>query len=161
MILRVVFQSVQYRTNYQHCYILVSSAESGMYRYDGNWCIEPKMGLCGTGFTVYRVPVYNPSYFAYSSKSCYDINLKKTYPTVKQLDSFRHFHLHISIYICVCVFVSQLCNNYLLTTSSKSDWKKSSGWCTCCQMALGTFTHLMYLELLKFCEKWFCFTSEP
>ena len=41
--------------------ILVSKAESGMYRYDGNWCIEPKMGLCCAGFTVYRVPVYNPS----------------------------------------------------------------------------------------------------
>ena len=60
--MRVVFQSVQSRTNYQHCYILVSSAESGMYRYDGNWCIEPKMGLCGTGFTVYRVLVYNPAH---------------------------------------------------------------------------------------------------
>ena len=59
--MRVVFQSVQSRTYYQHCYILVSSAESGMYRYDGNWCIEPKMGLSGTGFTVYRVQVYNPT----------------------------------------------------------------------------------------------------
>ena len=56
--MRVVFQSIQPRTNY---HLLVSeSAESGVYRYDGIWFIEPKMGLCGTGFTVYRVPVYNP-----------------------------------------------------------------------------------------------------
>ena len=60
--MRVVFQSVQSRTNYQHCYILVSQAVSGMYWYDGNWCIEPKMGQCCTGFMVYRVLVYNPNH---------------------------------------------------------------------------------------------------
>ena len=40
-IMRVVFQSIQLRTNY---HLLVSSAESGMYRYTGNWCFEPKKG---------------------------------------------------------------------------------------------------------------------
>ena len=36
--------------------------QSGMYRYAGNWCIKPKVVQCGTGFTVNRVPMYNPRY---------------------------------------------------------------------------------------------------